>query len=485
VTKDNLVNKATKGLAWSYLSTATNAFFNIGFAAIMARLLAPSAFGLFAMAQVVMRFGQYFSQMGIGSALVQKPELSKRDIGTAWLIILSASAAMFCIIWAIAPFAALFFKSDGLTPILRGAAVALILQAAASIPLSILRRDMDFKVYMVIEVSSYVLGYGTVGILCALNNLGVWSLVWAQIGQASVQLVVACLVVRCPIVPCWDKAGAKQLFSFGGKVSIISFLEYLSGSLDTLLAGRFFGDMSLGYYNRGKMVSMLPLYSVSNSLGRVLFPLYSRLNDDEDGQREIFRKGFFLLCTLLLPAAAGISALSPMIVRILLGPNWDATVPVVGICAFAMVVNLLANPLAILCEARALLKRKIAIQFVRIITMLIFFWAFMGHGLVGIAYAYLVCQIFVFISYLVALREVVSPWVILSATLPGVVIALSASLGSYSATLLENLPLHAHWGLQVVGFVLCAAFSLFLPPLKNTRCDLINLAKNGFHRLKT
>ena len=73
---ENLTSKTVHGIKWSYLSTLTNTVLQIGFTAIMARLLEPTAFGLVAMAGVVLRFGSYFSQMGVGQALIQKKDIS-------------------------------------------------------------------------------------------------------------------------------------------------------------------------------------------------------------------------------------------------------------------------------------------------------------------------------------------------------------------------------------------------------------------------
>ena len=67
---DSLTTKTFRGLNWSYLSTIVNAVLQIGFTAIMARLLEPAAFGLVAMAAIILRFGEYFAQMGVGSCIL-------------------------------------------------------------------------------------------------------------------------------------------------------------------------------------------------------------------------------------------------------------------------------------------------------------------------------------------------------------------------------------------------------------------------------
>ena len=71
----NLTNKTLHALKWSYLSTTVRSILQIGFTAIMARLVEPAAFGLIAMTGIILGFGSYIAHMGVGTALIQKKEM--------------------------------------------------------------------------------------------------------------------------------------------------------------------------------------------------------------------------------------------------------------------------------------------------------------------------------------------------------------------------------------------------------------------------
>jgi len=77
---ESLTKKALHGLKWSYISTFTTALMQIGYTAVMARILTPADFGLVAMGSVVLSFGNYFAQMGMGSAIIQKKDITKEQI---------------------------------------------------------------------------------------------------------------------------------------------------------------------------------------------------------------------------------------------------------------------------------------------------------------------------------------------------------------------------------------------------------------------
>ena len=96
-------------MKWTYASTVVTVGLQIGVTALLARLLTPSAFGLVAMANVLLWYGQQFAMMGTGQAIVQKPDLSARDIHTAFTSSLIMGAA-FCALFAVlAPLAGILF----------------------------------------------------------------------------------------------------------------------------------------------------------------------------------------------------------------------------------------------------------------------------------------------------------------------------------------------------------------------------------------
>ncbi len=80
MTPDTLTSKTVYGMKWSLVAQVLNVATTVVTTAVLARLLDPATWGLVSMALVILRFGQYFARMGVGSALVQKPELTDEDI---------------------------------------------------------------------------------------------------------------------------------------------------------------------------------------------------------------------------------------------------------------------------------------------------------------------------------------------------------------------------------------------------------------------
>ncbi|MBN2037289.1 MAG: lipopolysaccharide biosynthesis protein [Chitinispirillaceae bacterium] len=432
---NNLTGKTTTGFFWSYLSTITNAAFQLGFAAVMARLLPPAVFGLFAMAQVVVSFGQYFTQMGLGSALIQKKEISNTDIRAAQMLVLLFGAVCVGVLWIISPWAAVFYKTPEVTLIIKVIAFTLLIQGFGSIPMALIRRRMDFKSHSIVEIISYVAGYGCTGVVCALNGQGVWSLVFASLTQGFLQAVISLVIVRCPVLPRWSVSSFKVLLSYGGRISIIGILEFLSSQIESILSGRFLGQALLGLYNRGQMLVGLPLYYFALSFGRVLFPALSRVKDEPERQREAFLKGYRIFAGFIIPLACAASCAAETLVMVVLGKNWTGAIQVVRIIAIAVMLNLLASPLAVLCEANALLNRKIVVQLIKLPVRIGAFFLLLQFGLTGVSFAVLSSEIVYLLLYMAVTAYVLGLLRTVRSLVPGIcagaVMALSITLVNF------------------------------------------------------
>ena len=116
---ENLTSRSLRALNWSYLSTVVNAVMQTGFTAVLARLLNPEAYGLIAMAGLVLSLGSYFAHMGIGSALIQKDELTAEDIRAAF-----TSSVFFGLIFSglafwLAPLGLYVFDQPAVIPVIQ------------------------------------------------------------------------------------------------------------------------------------------------------------------------------------------------------------------------------------------------------------------------------------------------------------------------------------------------------------------------------
>lgn len=396
---ESLTQKTIHSLKWSYVSTISTAAMQVGYTAVMARLLNPSYFGLVAMGMVVLRFGQYFAQMGMGSAIIQKKDLSKENISAAFTSSIFLGLLFTVLTFLLAPLAKYVFNNNDVIPLVRIMGLSFLINGFSLTALALIRRSMNFKYLAFAEITAFIIGYLVIGIGSALLGFGVWSLVYASLSQNLILAILTFLIIRHEVTLTFSWAHYKPLISFGSKISVISFLEFIGSSLDTILIGRYFGDIKLGFYNRAQMLINLPMQYFTTSFSRVLFPSFSQIQDDN----ERIKKNIFLIlkifATVLFPFSIVVSILSKEIVFVILGSKWMESAMLLSVLAFASMINLLTHFIAVLFEAKGLLKEKIFIQSLFTVVLAASFYLVLPYGVLGFTYALLFSQIFKILQY--------------------------------------------------------------------------------------
>ncbi len=391
--------RALSGFKWGGLSAAANVLFQVGFTAAMARLLRPSDFGLMAMCAVALRLFTYFSQLGMAAALVQRERLDEQDIrlalGLTWLV----CAAGVVGVVASAPVLGWFFRNDEVVTLVRVLAPSLLLTGLGGVPVALLRRELRFREQALVETSSYVLGYGAVGVVTAWSGAGIWSLVAATYAQAALSFVGAYALVRHPLRPSL-RGDRVALLGYGARHSLISFLEFLSGSIDSALIGRLLGEATLGLYNRALTLTNQPVERAASIVARVLFPLLSAVQADRRKVGGVFLLGVSLIGLFGGALSLGVSAAAADVVLVLLGPRWGESVPVVRVLALSVPLIFMSQIGGVVCDALALLRFKLLLQSAALALLAALMLALYPSGVRGIAWAIVIGESLRFAAYL-------------------------------------------------------------------------------------
>jgi len=430
---DNLTLKTLHGLKWSYTGTIINSILQIGFTAIMARLLEPADFGLMAMAVVILRFGTYFAQMGVGSALIQKKEISDEDVRASFTSSFLLGMLFTIVVCLCAPLTTYIFDNEKVVPIIRVMALSFFITGLSTTAISLLRRNLAFQALAVTEVFSYVVGYGLIGILLAYNGFGVWSLVAGALSQSVLLSILSYVFSRHTLSFIYRWKYYKILYSFGGRISIISFFEFLGSSLDTLAIGHFIGAASLGIYNRAFMLVNLPMYYVTTSFSRVLFASFSRVQKESERLKKAYLSTIMLFSAILLPTCLGVSAASREIVLVVLGAKWIAAIPVLQLLAIAAFFNFLSHFGGVVCDATATLNIKLLMQIIYVIILGILFYLMRGLGIRGFAIALVFGEFIRYLVYVFIVKQIckITPMEFVRAYLPAIISSLIIGISIY------------------------------------------------------
>lgn len=362
-TKDlSLAQRGLRGAAWSYGGAVVVIGAQLAYTALTARLISPAEFGAYATAQALMSIVGYFTLATVGNALIRHPALDRSVIGTAIAITGAAGTLVALVVLAAADIWADIWRSPDAASLIRLFAPQAIFAGLAIAPLSLLRRDLRYRAATMIETSTALLGF-TIGSALALNLRSPEALVAGQVATAAGLLALSVLTTRGQLALSYSRRHARELFSFSAQVSVQNLGHYLTNTLPSLAVSRSLGQASLGFYSRASLLVGLPLTFLAQGVTKTLYPIYPRFRTaTREECRRMMVDVTSVTTTLVWPLFAALAGFGPLVVDLLLGPEWTPVISLIGpLCLYAG-VNFAYAVVASYAEAFGYLGRIWVVQ---------------------------------------------------------------------------------------------------------------------------
>jgi lipopolysaccharide exporter len=337
--------------AWVALSWGGRNVLSMIGAIVLARLLDPRAFGLVAIAATITTVLDYIQESGVGAALIQRKRDVKQAAASALLWSSCAGLLLGGACFATAPLLARAFGAPEATNVIRAMSLFLVIRGVSIGPGSLLDREMNFRNRTVGELAA---GFAQLGISVglALTGFGVWSLVIGQLVATAVQTTI--LWVLAPWRPHPRDASIsvlREMLRYGRFVSLGNVLGLVNRTLDNLVVGRLLGAPALGVYSMSYRLGDFPTGVVGYVVGRVMFPAYSRVQDDLAAFRNAFVQNLERVALLALPTSVALFVYADPIVSVLLGEKWQAVVNPLRILAVYTIVRSFVSPTGAVFQA--------------------------------------------------------------------------------------------------------------------------------------
>lgn len=318
--------RTASALRWQYASVFLQGVAQLAVLSILARLLEPSDFGVMAASLVVIGLANLGAQLGLTPALIQTAVIDRRTVGATQSLTLLLGLCLALLCYLVAPAIPKVTGIAQTAEFVRVLSVLFPLVAAGAVSEALLQRAMQFGTMARINLASYVLAYGAVGIPLAFAGAGVWALVGAAIAQAATKSVL--LQLGRPVPPSiWIRwSSVRPLLRFGGGFTLARLLNFGATQGDNLLIGRLLGDVALGHYSRAYQLMMIVPTYVGQALERVLFPALCSLRESVAERRQLFLTALGFVNALVLPLSVVVALSARDVVAVILGSGWEAVV---------------------------------------------------------------------------------------------------------------------------------------------------------------
>jgi O-antigen/teichoic acid export membrane protein len=303
-------------------------------ALVLARVLGPETYGVISAATVYVTFTTLLLDQGLAAALVQRPATTRRLAGAVASANLIAAVVLGGLTILLSPQVASFFHAPALAPLLAVLGGGLLLKGLAITPRAMLQRDLRFRTIGQTDIAGGTIG-ATAGIIAALTGSGIWAMAWMVLGTDVVIAVLMLVAGKGSATPNLHFGELREILPFSLRVFGSNGLAFLSRNTDNILIGRFLGVGALSLYSMSYRVLVVPVQMIGQTVNRVVFPVFARLQDRVDLVARGLLRAMDVLAFAAIAPMVLVSVAAPELLGLVLGPEWAPAAPILTVLAIA------------------------------------------------------------------------------------------------------------------------------------------------------
>lgn len=333
----SLRKQALSGMIWTYSQQFGSQLLSFGVSVVLARLILPQEFGLIGMLAIFMGVSSALFEGGLTSSLIRTKDVNDEDYTTVFIFNFIGSIILYLLLFIASPYIAEFYDQPILVNITRVYGLNFIFLAFGTVQNTVLTRELKFKKQALITLPALLIS-SLVGLSMAYFGYGVWSLVFSSLVNSS--FISLSLWFNSEWKPkfAFNKEKFHIHFQYGYKMTLSAILDTLFTNVYQIIIGRFYAPAQVGYYTRANSLMMLPVGNVSTALNRVVFPLFSQVQDDIPRFRNAYKQIMQLVLFIITPIIVIMALLAEPLIVFLFTDKWLAVVPIFKIICFTGVL---------------------------------------------------------------------------------------------------------------------------------------------------
>ena len=448
----DLKAQGTKAFIWDFFGKM--AMHGMGFviSIFLARLLEPSDFGLVAMVMVIIGIAGIFSDVGLGSALIQRRRILPIHYSSVFFFNITIGAVLTILTYLSAPSIADFYNNPALIPLAQVASLSFAINALSAVQSTKLRKELNYALLTKVQFMASLIS-GIVGVSLAFYGAGVWSLVVQALTQGILYNILIWSASHWKPSMEFSVKALMQLWAFGFRMFLSGLLDMVSSRLDTIIIGKLFEPATLGFFNRAKSLDKMAIAYSSGSLMSVLFPVLSKVQNDLERFQNIIKKSLGIIIFVIFFLLGELYLVSHELVIMLFGEKWLPTVDyfkILVLSGFSYPISaLLVNVLKSRGNSKAFLRLEIYKTLIAFLNLVLLYF-----GIEVFLYGLIMQALLaVYLNIIFVAKEILIPkWLLVKPILIQIILTVSIAL------LIEWLNRDIAYGLLIMFLLKCGEY---------------------------
>jgi PST family polysaccharide transporter len=224
--------------------------------------------------------------------------------------------------------------------------------------------------------------------MLAYFGFGVWSLVYQSITFTLINAVLLWTFSSWRPKFIFSKVAIMDIFKFSINLTGFNIANYFSRNMDYLLIGKFLGAEALGFYSLAYKLMMIPIQNISWVIGRVMFPAYSRIQNDLKKLSEAYLKTVQVVSLITFPMIFGFFAVATEFIIVLFGLKWEPSIPIIRIFCICGALQSIGTLSGSIYQSLNETKTQFRLQLMGTLIVTIAIVVGLKFGIQGVAFFY-------------------------------------------------------------------------------------------------
>jgi O-antigen/teichoic acid export membrane protein len=331
---ENLKEKTAKGLFWGALNNGSMQVLNVLIGILLGRMLSPEEWAPIGMIAIFSAIAGNVQSSGFSTAIINMRQPTDNDYNAVFWFNTLTSCCIYVLLFALAPWIAVFFNQPCLTDLSRFIFLAFLISSFGISTNAFMMKNMMQREMTIVSLSALVVS-GATAVILAFLDYSYWSLAWQQVVNATVLVLGRWFFVKWRPTLKFDFTPIRQTFRFSMNILVTMIVSTVNNNILTFVFGKLFSrtPQVVGNFFQAFKWDMMAYQMVGGTIDQVAQPVLVSLRDDEDDQREIrvFRKMLRFTSLLAFPAMFGLSMVAEEFILATIGPRWTDSVPLLRV----------------------------------------------------------------------------------------------------------------------------------------------------------
>lgn len=343
----SLAKKTVASAAWTTISLVVNQIINLIRLAVLARILSPGDFGVYAMVMIFYMFLTTAGDLGSSSAIVRKENTTHKFLSTMFFTNVGFGCLLTIALLSSAHFIADIYNEPRIVDLLMLVSLTFVVSSLGYVHSALLRRGMRFKE---LEIANVVANLVSTA-LCIQFALSGYGYISFGIQVVSHALIFVCILLfagRWAPSFVFSFSELKPVLKFGANMTAFNFIEYAASNADKFLVGKLLGPAALGSYYFGFRLIVMPFKQITAAVKNVVFSTLSTVQNDNLKFCKIFLTVVRIITFISAPISLIICVLADLIVVVFFGEKWSEAAVVLSALAPSALILTVLSPCGII-----------------------------------------------------------------------------------------------------------------------------------------